>query len=214
MVNKQALLIGVLGAICSLDAAADYIQLTTPGGMAGAVTTLDFEGGQINNPDVTFEAGSTLVNATPKSSGVTTSGVFGLHEAAPYNGGPENLATFTSGVYQVGMFFGNDDTCCTSGFDATLSVYNLANQLIGSVSVTANMDDFVNQFIGIQTDELIFRSVLDYGQASNDLWGYIDDFTYGGDALAVPPDQVPVPATLALLMAGGLGMAWRRRRHA
>ena len=195
----------VLGAALSAPvvASAAFVQLANPGQMTGAITTLNFDSGVVNGPNMAFEPGSFIAGtnfSTMHSDG------FGLAEASPFTSGPDNLATFTSGVYQVGLYFGNDDLCCVGGFTATLYAYDSLNVLIGSVSVVANMNDNADQFLGIQTDTLIYKTMLDYGAGNPALWGVIDDFSYGGNSL------VPEPATLALIGLGLAAFGFRTRR--
>lgn len=187
------------------SANAAFVQLVSPGAMSGPVTTLNFDSGVVNGANMSFEAGAAIV-----TTGFSTmhSGLFGLAEASPFTTGPDNLANFSTGVYQVGMYFGNDDRCCTSGFTATLSAYDSLDNLIGAVSVVANMNDSADQFLGIQTDTLIFKTILDYGTANPSLWGVIDDFSYGGNSLGT----VPEPASFALLAFGLICVAASRKR--
>ena len=114
--------------------------------------------------------------------------------------------TFATPASSVGMYFGNDDPCCSSGFDASLDIFGMGG-LIGTISVTANMNDSVDQFIGFISSEMVTAVTLRYG-SNVTLYTVIDDLRFN-DAVAV----VPVPATLPLL-ASALGMVavWRRRK--
>ncbi|MFN7935549.1 MAG: PEP-CTERM sorting domain-containing protein [Bryobacteraceae bacterium] len=43
-------------------------------------------------------------------------------------------------VTAFGLWFGNDDSCCSTGFDAVPEAFD-TNASVGSVSLTANLDD-------------------------------------------------------------------------
>ena len=176
------------------SASALTIGLTDESQFTGSMTTLDFESGVVNGPNMTFESGSGIISGS--SIGPAHSGQYVLAESYPYTSGPDNLATFTNGVYQVGLWFGNDEAWANP-FNATLRAYNSSDALIGSTSIAANRNDRHDQFLGLASDELIYKVVLDYGAASSQLWGSIDDFSYGGDPIGVP---VPAPAWQAWLV--------------
>jgi hypothetical protein len=61
------------------------------------------------------------------------------------------------------------------GFVASLDVFD-AGGLIGTISLTANMNDFADQFLGFNSDELVTSVTLRYGSGSDvGLFHYIDD---------------------------------------
>ncbi|MEM7044857.1 MAG: hypothetical protein AAF543_18770, partial [Pseudomonadota bacterium] len=126
----------------------------------GPYTVEDFED-DVFVAGATFDSTSGTVRGTSAtfSGFVTSSGTFGLTtEIFP---DPISI-TFASPTSSVGLFFGNDDTCCASVFDANLDIFD-AGGLIGTVSVTANMNDFADQFIGFVSDELVTSVVIRYG---------------------------------------------------
>ena len=116
--------------------------------------------------------------------------------------------TFATPASSVGMFFGNDDTCCASGFDANLDIFGTGG-LIGTISVTANMNDSVDQFIGFISNEMVTAVTLRYGSGSDvGLYTVIDDLRFNNAAAVVP-----VPASLPLLASAlGVVAVWRRRK--
>ena len=176
-------------------ATASVTLLTNPAQLSTTYTN-NFESVRDSGP-VTWTSGN-LELASGDSSGVTTSGVQGLASVS-YPGTLE--ANLAGGYSTVGLFFGNDDTCCSQGFDAILSVYNGAT-LLGSVNVTANMNDYVDQFIGLSSTTPFNRVTVSYG-ANTNLYTYIDDFQLGA--------PVPEPSTWAMMLFGfgGIGVAMR-----
>lgn len=117
--------------------------------------------------------------------------------------------TFATAASSVGMFFGNDDTCCATTFRAALDVFG-AGGLIDTIFVTANMNDAVDQFIGFISDELVTSVTLRYGNGSDvDLFTVVDDLRF--NAVGLP--QVPLPAGWPLAVTGlaALGLLHRRR---
>ncbi|MCB1787762.1 MAG: PEP-CTERM sorting domain-containing protein [Chromatiaceae bacterium] len=155
----------------------------------------------------TYSSGSGIrtVSSGGASSGVTTSGV----NVLTTNGFPEPInITFDAPASSVGLFFGNDEPSAGT-FDAFLDIYD-ATGLIGSVSVTANGNDFVDQFIGFNSDELVTEVSIRYGDGTDvALFTVIDDVQFNVAADA----DVPEPAALALLGLGFVGLGYQRRKR-
>lgn len=165
---------------------------------AGMQLENDFETAA-NSSAVVFDPTVTTGLAFQTSSGVTTSGARGALDAfanAPMEGG------MTIPVSGLGFWFGNDDFGAI--FNAVLSVYS-GQTLLGSVSVTSNGNDHVDQFIGLTSDSPFDRFIVTYERPQA---GVLDVFI---DDLYLSP--VPEPTGLALLGLGG-GMLFRRRRLA
>lgn len=184
-------------------AAAQITQLTSTGQVTTSYVN-DFETVRDSGP-VTWNAG-TLQSASGYSGNVTTSGVLGLASDTF----PQTLTANLSSFYNaVGLNFGNDDTCCASSFSAILTVYSGATNS-GSVTVSANMNDFVDQFIGLSSITAFDRVDISYG-ANTSLYTFIDDFRLGSAATGA----VPEPSTWAMMLLGfgAVGFAMRRRRN-
>lgn len=199
--TKIRMFTAVAMALGSAAAQATIIQLAGPASMTTTFVN-NFETA-VNAGPVTFNSGTQLFSACFASSCVTTSGSKGLLS----QNAPATITASLSGDYKtVGMYFGNDDTCCSTGFSALLQVYNGAI-LLGGVSVVANMNDYVDQFIGLSSTTAFDKVTISYG--GEYLYGFIDDFRIGSSSGAVPE-----PASWAMLIAGfGLtGAAMRRRR--
>jgi hypothetical protein len=186
-------------------AGAQVVALSNP----GQITTTylnNFDTGVKNSGPVTFDASSAIDSAASFSNGVTTSGAFGLRSGT-FPG--LITANLSSSYNAVGLYFGNDDICCATAFSAILSAYNGAT-FLGSVSVAANMNDNVDQFIGLSSITAFDRVTIDYGTAG--LYTFIDDFRLGTPAAA--NGAVPEPATWAMMLIGfgAIGGALRRRQ--
>lgn len=193
--------LGLVIALISLasgSAANAAVTLLTNSGQVGATYINNFESVRDSGP-VTWTSGS--LQSSAGASFVTTSGTQDLMSAA-FPGTLE--ANLSSSFTTVGLFFGNDDTCCASSFDAILSVYNGAT-FLGSVQVSANMNDWVDQFIGLSSTEAFNRVTVSYGP-NTQLYTFIDDFQLGGSA-------VPEPATWVMMLLGFAGIGWSLRRR-
>lgn len=180
----------VCGAALTLAPAthASVTQLFSATDMS-TVYVNDFET-SLNGGPVTI-SNAHIFDAASASHSVTTSGSKGmLSDSFP----TFITASLANPFSAVGLHFGNDDLCCSNGFNATLEVFQGATSL-GSVSVAANMNDHVDQFIGLSSTVAFDRVTLSYG-AHTGLYIFADDFRVGHVA------AVPEPQTLALTLAG------------
>lgn len=114
---------------------------------------------------------------------------------------------FAAPASSVGLYFGNDDACCSQGFTAYMDIFG-ANGLLGTISVLANMNDASDQFLGFVSDEQVTRTTVRFGNGSDvPLFVYIDDVSFNQ-----APAVVPEPASALLLALGLGGLAFSRRR--
>lgn len=196
--NKLSFSFVVAAALAAPVAQAAVTQLSSAAQISTSYLN-DFESVVSSGP-VTFSGGQ-LYSAAGASSGVTTSGSQGLLSMSF----PQDISAQFAGSYNaVGMYFGNDDICCTSGFSAKLEAFSGATSL-GSVFVVANMNDYVDQFIGLSSATAFDRVVISYNGAG--LYTFVDDFQLGQVA------AVPEPETYAMLLAGlGIMGALARRK--
>jgi hypothetical protein len=200
----------VAGLVClfavggAVQAEATIVQVFDPTSLTGGPFTVeDFED-DIFEPGITYSASSGLQRLTASSAagGVTPSGLWGLST----NEFPDPISlTLDLGTpaTSMGMWFGNDDLCCSAGFVANLDIFG-SGGLIGTISLTANMNDFADQFLGFNSDELVTSVTLRYGSWSDvGLFHYIDDVYF---------NVVPEPSTALLVAFGLVGIAVGRRR--
>jgi hypothetical protein len=169
----SCVLFAVGGAV---EANATITQVFDPGSLTGGPFTIeDFEDDAFE-PGITYSASSGVQRASAASfaRSVTPSGFWGLSSNSP----PDPISlTFDleTPASSVGMWFGNDDTCCSTGFVASLDIFD-AGGFIGTISLAANMNDFADQFLGFNSTELVTSVTLRYGSGSDvDLFHYIDD---------------------------------------
>ena len=170
------------GAILALSCAAAHAlpltQVFSPAQLNGSLVVEDFEDEALV-PGVTFSSNSGVARLTSAaaSADVTTSGLWGLST----NNSPEPILfdfAFSQPARSVGMYFGNDDTCCTTGFTAYLDVFG-APGLLGTLGVQANMNDYVDQFLGVNSDTPITSVQLRYGSGFDvALYHFVDDFQF------------------------------------
>jgi hypothetical protein len=176
-----------------------------PSGVSGAVTQLfnssglvlenDFENSLISS-SVIFDSTVVTGLAFQSSGGVTTSGAGGALDTfanAPMEG------TLTVPAIGIGFWFGNNDFGAI--FQAVLSVYSGAS-FLGSVTVTSNGNDYVDQFIGLSSDTAFDRFVVTYQRPQAGLLDvFIDDLHLA---------SVPEPSSLAFFGASGFLLLRRR----
>lgn len=168
---------------------------------AGDVRVIDFE----TLPDGTPTLGSESYNITPEfnytDQGITFSSSIGnlliggnsvsgfelIADAYDLQHPVAVIADLDPAASAVGVFF-------VGGLE--LSVYNQQEQLIKSASLTFGSDPFP-WFIGIVSDEPIFRAVAD----QNADRAILLDFVY---------TPIPEPASIALLIFGSIAVVRKR----
>lgn len=193
----------------SVPGAATIVQLTSPAEFIYPTTTIDFDDGPHR----------TVANTRYLAEGVEFSRDDGFEILlddwqGQVTTSPPNViatvkflpsiptwvmhlnATFSSPIYELGAFFGNDQGY---GYTATtLSIFDPDGVLLGSVVVPTNNNMSVDQFIGLRSDMAFYSARFE----NNGDWLCIvlDDMTF----------TVPEPATICLL---GLGVIILRRRQ-
>jgi hypothetical protein len=195
----------ILALSCETAHALTVTQVFSPAELNGSLVVEDFEDASFV-PGVTFSSNSGIILLTSSSASgsVTTSGILGLSTIGlePIDFDFANSQPARS----VGMFFGNDDTCCSTGFTAYLDVFG-ASGLLGTIGVQANMNDYVDQFLGVNSDTPITRVQLRYNSGFDvSLFHFVDDFQF-----AVVPEPIGVVAITWIFAAA---LALRRRRAA
>lgn len=111
----------------------------------------------------------------------------------------------------IGAYFGNDQND-PDFTQIRLSAWDASNTLLGSVTLNANQNTSVDQFIGLRSDvpftRVRFENLDATGAPSRYNSVVIDNLTFVA---------VPEPSVRALLVCGALGvgvMGWRRGRTA
>lgn len=188
--------------VCCLmttPAGADVIGVFSPALLSSRLTVVTFEeawsGVEILSSDSTRLAAE-------YSGGLTTSGVFGMAS----RGRDEMIFDFLGTVTEGGLYFGNDDPrCCGGPFTAHLSLFT-GSTWLGEVALVANMNDYVDQFLGFSSTEPVTRARLRYGiERPTNHALFVDDLMFG------TPTAVPEPASV-LLLALGLALVVRVRQ--
>ena len=174
--------------------------------------TIQF-GATTSSASVTLDPTVYLASSSTWSAGVTTSGS-GVGVETLRNAPIE--AVFSRDAFEVGFFFGNDDFNLT--FDVTLNAFDAMGNDIGQVVTQSNANDFVDQFLGLNSSVPIRSIAIDYARPeARGLFLVIDDLTVGFD----PPDQpdsnaVPEPTGIAvwgLLWVMVSAVSWKRKRQ-
>lgn len=206
-------------AIVGLTIPSGYATITQTFNLAdlnqGPYTLETFESG-ITTPGVIYSASGGVVGAYAPvyTSSVTPSGSYGLSNTTLSTFAPPLTLSFATPTSSVGMYFGNDDRCCVSAFSAFLDIFG-SGGLLGTVSVSANMNDFADQFLGFTSDQLVDSVTLRYATGSDaglsnvGLFLYIDDVRFN-----VAIATVPEPPIWTLMGMGLFGLwAFRRKSH-
>ncbi|MDE1465207.1 hypothetical protein [Spartinivicinus poritis] len=163
----------------------------------------NFEDNQLS-AGINFSSSTGVYNAPADdfSSGHTPSGKYGLTT----NSYPDPITmTFKNPTTALGLFFGNDDTCCTDNFTAYLDIFTNSGE-VETISVIANMNNWADQFIGFVSEILITKVVFRYGfDGTAPLHVFIDDVRYKATA-----ESISLPGTLSLTLLAGLGLLRRK----
>ena len=134
----------------------DRCKFEAPGDLApGPFTIHDFEtiaGG----PGATYSSPSGVRQLNGSSIGAAHSGSQVLTTVV---NGQSITITFDVPVTAFGLWFGNDDTCCSSSFTASLSAFD-TNGLLGTVNLDANMNDAHDQFLGFNSSDPVTSVTL------------------------------------------------------
>ncbi|MCX4027271.1 hypothetical protein H0A36_18290 [Endozoicomonas sp. SM1973] len=206
--------INVLSALFCLTIGGGYFN-SASASLITQVNSVDGLGDQANFTLENFEdnqfatgiqfsssTGTYRAPADVFSGSNTPSGKYGLTT----NSYPDPISmTFTNPITALGLFFGNDDTCCTNNFTAYLDIFTNTGE-IETISAEANMNDWTDQFIGFVSETLITKVVFRYGYNGNEpLHIFLDDVRFSAKV-----ESIPLPGTLGLTLLAGLGLLRRK----
>ena len=207
-----ALLIACAGVFAP-NAIANIIAVFDPAHMSqGPYTVEEFLGPGLLKSGATYSAsfpGQVVFGLSADfSGGATPSQPFGLAT----DGLDWITVEFTQPASSVGFFFGNDELPFGAApgfvFGANLDIFGTGG-LLGTVTATANMNDFADQFIGFVSDELVTSVTLRYGTGLDvELFQFIDNVHFN----VAQTSPVPAPPTAVLLLMGLAGIGFARLR--
>lgn len=196
-------------AMISGSATAGIVQVADQAAMTQGTYSLEtFESGAFVIPGVTYSAvGGVLIADQSVYAGPATPG---NNKGLSTNQYPRPLTfTFAAPASSVGMYFGNDDRCCSQGFTAYMDIYGVEG-LLGTISVVANMNDAADQYLGFISDQLVTSATVRFGNGNDvGLYHYVDNVMFNEAST-----DVPEPASALLLAMGLGGLALQRRRRA
>jgi len=211
---SKAFIIAVVAASTfSTNVAADVIQLHDASELSTQAFTATFEGftqGTRANDlyaanGLQFRNVGTATVPVFNWGAATSSPDFVIATARDLNGSvftPYLDAVFSQPVYEVGAYFGNDPFGLFD-FTQSLEVFNQLGDSLGIVSVLANFNRSVDQFIGLRSAVPFYTAR--FSNSSSTMAVVLDDVSF----TAVVP--VPEPPTCALALVGLAGLFAARR---
>lgn len=206
-INKlSTLLCFTLGGLYLSSASASVITEVTSISELGDQSQFKIENFEDNQYEsgINFQSNTGVYRGPADifAGGHTPSGKYGLTT----NSYPDPITmAFSDPITALGLYFGNDDTCCTSNFTAYLDVFTNSGE-IETVSVVANMNDWTDQFIGFVSESLITKVIFRYGfDGTEPVHVFIDDVRYSSTV-----EILPLPSTLSLAVLAGLGLLRRK----
>lgn len=187
---------------------ATITAVTTPGAFTStSIISNDFEGtyfrdfGQYEFTDASTTVFPTNANQLARS-GITWLG--DVDQAVE--------VSFSVAAYEVGAYVGNDQFLAFGPVDFFLDAYGTSDNLLGTVKVTGNGDDRINQFIGLRSDMILGRAVFRITSSIRAPGMVLDDFQMGYEVSL--PISLPTSFVLFGLGLTSLGLAARRRKTA
>ncbi len=177
-------------------------------GSAGAGIVIDFEsdsdGPQANGFSSVDSALVTFEDSMGADLDILEGGYPGYEGdgqslAVPFDDDSFLIMNFTSLVQDISVDFGNDDPGFATAGDVIVLTLFLSDVQVGQTEVVVNLDDLMNQSIGIN-DVVFDKATIKY-EVSGGLTEVVDNISFV---------EVPEPATLLLLGLGGVLLRKRR----